>query len=100
MRFLAFVGLMIFIFYLGVQVGSQDVAEIQQPQQPVIKTEEDIVENNSNDASFFEKHQAVLTQQDDNGSHLYGMAVFLESTIKTFLSMLFQFFYRFTAMFF
>lgn len=98
MRLLTIGFILLFIFYLGVQAGQPNVP---QENRTVYQSEDDLLETRQSSITFVEKHQAILLKNKEHqDSKVFGIAIFLEDIIKTFFTALFNFFYRFSAMFF
>ncbi|TFB24859.1 hypothetical protein E3U55_00260 [Filobacillus milosensis] len=97
MRLLFWVMVFFFIFYLGMQSATINQDEAR----PTIQTEQDIRQSSASTENFDDKHDEVInhqTQSDTSG--FYSIAVFLENFVKTFFSVIFNFLYRFSSMFF
>ncbi|MFD2637493.1 hypothetical protein [Piscibacillus salipiscarius] len=97
MRVLFWVIVCFFIFYLGMQTANNHA----EPEQNIIETEADFNQSSVTEESFNDVHDQVLSDDvESKSSSFYSIAVFLEDVVKTLFSVIFQFLYRFSAMFF
>ncbi|MGP4071464.1 hypothetical protein ACTWQB_02795 [Piscibacillus sp. B03] len=98
MRVLFWIIVCFFIFYLGMQTATSNQAE---PERNIIQTEEDFKQSSVTTESFNDVHDEVLKEEvEPKSGSFYSVAMFLEEFVKTIFSVLFQFLYRFSAMFF
>lgn len=98
MRALFWIIVCFFIFYLGTQTATTNQTE---PEVNTIQTEEDLKQSSVSTDSFEETHNEVLNEEvTTNSGSFYTVASSLENFVKTLFSVIFQFLYRFSAMFF
>ncbi|RPF55576.1 hypothetical protein [Aquisalibacillus elongatus] len=98
MRIVFWIVVCFFVFYLGLQTATVQDESVNTA---VIQNEDDLKQSSiSYEENFQEKHDDVLDQEtEETKSSFYQVAVVFENVVKTFFSMLFQFLYRFSAMF-
>jgi hypothetical protein len=98
MRVLFWIIVCFFIFYLGMQTATSNQAE---PKRDIVQTEADFQQSSVTTESFNDVHEDVLNESvEPKSGSFYSIALFLEEVVKTLFSVIFQFLYRFSAMFF
>ncbi|SDN19772.1 hypothetical protein [Tenuibacillus multivorans] len=98
MRVLFLVVVCFFIFYLGMQTATVNQTN---EAQTTIQNEADLQQSSISSDSFEEQHEAIVhADTEQSTSSFYSIAVFLEKFVKTVFSVVFQFLYRFSSMFF